>query len=261
MRIPRHIHQLWKDAHIPPLLRECQRSWKILNPGWKYTLWTDRSMQQWVDARYPQLAAVYARLPSGIQRADMFRYLLLSKAGGVYADLDFECLKPLDHFFRRFARRKELVLGLEPYSHARYFYKSARVFSNAFIASVPGHPLWPKVIAELSARVQRDPANILFATGTILLTDCVKACPEKPAVIRPRVLFPVVDITQPALPARVRSRDYQRLAQRRFYPETCAVHYWQHSNWPRTNALTILAALSAHTRRKPCSLKRRWKKR
>ena len=48
-------------------------------------------------------------------RVDAVRYFLRYHYGGVYADLDFEALKPLDALLVE----KDLVLGQEPAAHKK----------------------------------------------------------------------------------------------------------------------------------------------
>ncbi len=44
----------------------------------------------------PHIQEAYAALPKGAMRADLIRYMILHKIGGVYADVDTECLQPID---------------------------------------------------------------------------------------------------------------------------------------------------------------------
>jgi mannosyltransferase OCH1-like enzyme len=43
--------------------------------------------QEWHD--------LFVRLPVGVMRGDLWRYMVIYKYGGVYSDLDTECLKPI----------------------------------------------------------------------------------------------------------------------------------------------------------------------
>ena len=45
-----------------------------------------------------------------IARVDLGRYLILARLGGVYADLDCECLRPIDSLIHR----QQFVIGVEP---------------------------------------------------------------------------------------------------------------------------------------------------
>jgi mannosyltransferase OCH1-like enzyme len=48
--------------------------------------------------------------PKDVERSDFFRYLIVLHTGGVYADIDTECRKPLDRFLRA---SDTLVVGWE----------------------------------------------------------------------------------------------------------------------------------------------------
>jgi mannosyltransferase OCH1-like enzyme len=71
-------------------------TWKYYHPKWEYKLWTDVDNFKLVETHYPWFLPTYKSLPSNIQRADVVRYIYMHHFGGVYADLDIECLKPLE---------------------------------------------------------------------------------------------------------------------------------------------------------------------
>ena len=73
-------------------------------------------------------------------RADVTRYLIMYKIGGLHLDLDYEFLKPFDLL------NYELVLT---YSRQISFGDDFDGFGNCIFASVPGHEFWKFVINEL----------------------------------------------------------------------------------------------------------------
>lgn len=95
-KIPRRIHQTWKDAAPPRVLfsPRWSQSLRERNAGWQYALWTDADNRNLVATQYPSLLQMYDGYASPIQRADVARYLIAHARGGVYADLDTECFKP-----------------------------------------------------------------------------------------------------------------------------------------------------------------------
>ena len=100
MRNYRILHQTWKDADVPRAFGDWQRSWLRHNPGWEYRFWTDASARRLVAQQAAWLLPVYDAWPQAIQRVDTARYVWMLAFGGVYADLDFECLRPLDALLR-----------------------------------------------------------------------------------------------------------------------------------------------------------------
>ena len=107
------------------------------HPGWEHKLWTDDENRDFVANHYPWFLEIYDKLPQHIHRVDTVRYMYLHKFGGVYADLDFESIKPMDDYLKD----KQLVLGRM--GHDNNFEHS---IPNAVMASIPGHPFWLQVL-------------------------------------------------------------------------------------------------------------------
>lgn len=175
--IPRILHQTWKDGNIPRDLETFRRTWRKHHPDWIYCLWSDRDIREFIRLRYPWFLPIYDQYPEHIMRVDAVRYFIMSYYGGVYIDLDFQCLKPLDNLLEG----KQIVVGLEPPAHLDlHFAKErelAQILCNAFIASVPGHPFWEHVFKQLIA-YHRSPGP-LDASGPFLLTRAYESYAQK----------------------------------------------------------------------------------
>lgn len=87
--------QMWANEVIPERWAPVVQSCRNMYHDWQYILWTDSSMRDFVQAHYPHFLSQYDGYPYNIQRADVFRYLVLLKYGGVYIDLDVGCVKRL----------------------------------------------------------------------------------------------------------------------------------------------------------------------
>ena len=238
-KIPKIIHQIWNDNNIPHSVKFCADSWKEMNPDWQYKLWTEDERISWMKANHPELLDIYIQYPRAATRSDMFRYLMLEKIGGVYVDLDIECLKPLNYFFSTYVKYGEFVIGCEPYAHARLS-KVNRMISNAFVASMPGHPMLNKITDEVIKRAKRMVKNtdtIMKYTdiGPDMANDCIKDDESNLDIIDWKVLFPIVDIGNNVIPIFDRCVSFWMLMNKRFFKETCAVHYWCHMNLDGTH--------------------------
>ena len=99
--IPRIVHQTFpsRDA-VPAELAPVQQSWGVLNPGWQISFWDDALCREFVRKEFPEYFTAFVGLPKNVERADFFRYLVVLRHGGVYADIDAECMQPLDSFIR-----------------------------------------------------------------------------------------------------------------------------------------------------------------
>ena len=172
--IPKIIHQTWRDENIPGP-REWPESWRRHNPDWEYRLWTDADLQALVHDHYPDLTELFHAYPNPVQRADMGRYLILHRHGGVYADIDTECLAPLDAL----ASETRVVLAEEPVEHRYHTHPLGmdRMFFNGILASPQGHSFWPHMTAML-VRCAEARAFVLESTGPLALTGAVESFPD-----------------------------------------------------------------------------------
>ena len=160
--IPKTIHQTWKDRDVPERFRAAQESWRQHHPGWQCRFWTDADLDELVYERAPEIAELYDRSPEAIQRVDVARYVILREYGGLYADLDVECMKPVDDLLDG----PSVALPLTtPFG-----------VSNQLMLSVPGHALFQHVIDALPrafrrwGKVWQRHVRVLTTTGPLFLT-------------------------------------------------------------------------------------------
>ncbi|MBA4742248.1 MAG: glycosyltransferase [Azoarcus sp.] len=194
--IPRIIHQTWKTREVPEHLRGFARSWQAHHPGWEHRLWTDADNRDFLVRHYPHFLPYYDAYASPICRVDAIRCFLLKHFGGLYADLDFECLVPFDDLLDT----DTVILGEEPARHAQEHCAEhpdlTRVVCNALMASPPGHPFWDHVIeCMIAAHHEPGPLN---ATGPFLLTRAVETYRgDAPVRVLPASdLYPISDVEQ-----------------------------------------------------------------
>lgn len=169
--IPKIIHQTWKTEDVPERFRGMIASWRERNPDWEYRFWSDAALENLVADHCPELLSIYRSYPSGVQRSDAARYMILHKFGGVYADLDTTCLAPLEPL----AAERRVVLAQEPSEHNTQhsvWRGLDQMIFNGTMASPVGHPFWPCVFKNL--QLSKDARNTLDATGPLLLTGCAR---------------------------------------------------------------------------------------
>ena len=161
--IPKLIHQTWKTSDIPRKWLRFANTVKTLNPDWKYKLWSDADNDEFVKKEYPEFYDIFTGFSRGIMRADVIRYLIMYKIGGVYLDLDYEILKPFDF------GNCDIVL---PLNRSKDYGDAKDELGNCFFASAPGHKFWSDVINDLKKDppVVTDYTQIVEATGPRLLT-------------------------------------------------------------------------------------------
>jgi hypothetical protein len=89
---PLLIHQTYADAD-PRLL--APNTWTRTHPRALHVRWTDADNRALVRDAYPELLGLYDDgLRLTVQRTDLARLLYLHRYGGLYADADYEALRP-----------------------------------------------------------------------------------------------------------------------------------------------------------------------
>lgn len=131
--IPKRIFQTWKTKNLSPELQANVDRLKSKNPTYEYTLFDDDDCRKYLlDNFGERYVRAFDELNSGAFKADLWRYAILYKEGGVYIDMDMELLVPLDDIIQgelvSIADRKKSDLV------------PSAVY-QAFIASVPNHPV------------------------------------------------------------------------------------------------------------------------
>lgn len=190
--IPKHIHQTWKDAQIPERFAQFQQSWQHHHPDWQYTLWTDADNLALIETHFPWFLPTYLSYPHPIQRVDAARYFIIRKFGGVYVDLDFECLKPVGPLIDGHG----CVFGLEPTATANLFGRDMTI-GNAFIAATPEHPAMHVLTSMLEPYLRNvHPMHeqvILETTGPFMLTHVYEQLPDPSLVtlVASKHLYPL----------------------------------------------------------------------
>jgi GT2 family glycosyltransferase len=223
--IPHILHQTWKTQNIPDDLLAYRQSWKDCHPDWTFYLWTDFDNREFIRKQYSWFLPIYDAYPEAIMRADAVRYFILHHFGGVYADLDYECLQSMEPLLEG----KRLVFGLEPEKHLEIDMVRERnldrIVCNAWMASVPAHPFWDHVHRKLVE--YHDQEGVLDATGPFLFT---RACqtypkPEQISFEPARLLYPITsEIPWVELPEETR----QQVLEKAY-----GIHHWMNSWWHR----------------------------
>lgn len=223
-QIPKIIHQVWEgrngDAPGDLLLRLAD-TWKAENPSWEYRFWNYKSIDQLLLEDFPWFIEKYNSFRYDVQRWDAIRYLILYKFGGVYADLDYECLEPLDWLFEN----KNCCFGLEPQEHCLLFDKPY-IIGNALMAVAPQHPFLQFIIEEISnnnSKAHNKFNFVMETTGPDMITSLYRRYPDKDQIwLIPSELTSPVSKNEVALIIQGKAND--SIAEK--IEKAYAVHYY-----------------------------------
>jgi hypothetical protein len=234
--IPKVIHQTWKTHDVPPACDPLVATWKHHHPQWRHVLWSDAELDDFVAAHYPSFLAIFRGYATGVQRADAARYLFLHHFGGVYADIDTECLGPADFL----CHEDRVIFCEEPRRHWQHVVDSrglSRLVFNGTMASPPGHPFWLHLLDNL-IRCHHTP-SVLDSTGPYLLSGSIDSYGEPDGLsISSAHVFCGREVQGGPLPDAV-SGDYGNKA--------VSVHHW-HGSWYEKERYPLLDKIESHVR-------------
>ncbi|KAF3042598.1 hypothetical protein E8E11_006322 [Didymella keratinophila] len=122
--IPRKIWQTWKTGPLAFEQRDSDsaKTWPAKNPSYRYEVLTDDNAMAYVEWHYgvhgfnrQDIIDLYRELDITIIKADLLRYLVMYAEGGVYADIDVECLRPVERFIpERYNEQDiDMIIGVE----------------------------------------------------------------------------------------------------------------------------------------------------
>ena len=141
MTIPKIIHLIWMGKKtIPDVNLYCANLIKETNPDFDYILWKDDDVDKVMKNDFPEYYDKFNELPRMIMKIDMFRYFLMYKYGGLYADMDYLMFKPFDLL------NENVVLPTN-----RDLDDNNRItnLGNCIFASVPNHLFWKSLMDTL----------------------------------------------------------------------------------------------------------------
>ena len=94
--IPKIIHQTWRHKNLKnDCFHACAESVKSRHSDYKYVFHTDEESRQIVKDDFLDFLGVYDSM-SPVERADLFRYLIVYRDGGIYLDIDCYCVRKFD---------------------------------------------------------------------------------------------------------------------------------------------------------------------
>jgi mannosyltransferase OCH1-like enzyme len=143
MKIPNIIWQTYKDPinSLAPYMVDAIKTWKYLNPEYDHRYMDDIQAGEFVLDEFGQeWYDIFVSMPVGVMRGDLWRYMVIYKYGGVYADLDTECLRPISSWM---IEDKNFIVCPETSNH----------FCQWTFAATPEHPILKFVLDLIKDRL------------------------------------------------------------------------------------------------------------
>ena len=157
-RIPRVVHQTAPPeiGQLPAGMARAAASWFARNPDYEHVYYSDAALAAYVrrhGREVPGFDAAHAAARSGAERADLWRALVVWREGGVYADIDTQCLTALYAVIRP---HDDAVSGVGHREHGP---------EQFLLAYAPRHPIIERYLFDAVAGV-----NAGAAGGVVNLT-------------------------------------------------------------------------------------------
>lgn len=88
--IPLNIYQTWHTKSLPPYMSRAISKIKFNNPAFTYYLFDDDDCRNFIQNNFgPVILNTYDSLIPGAYKADLWRYCVLYKTGGIYLDVKY----------------------------------------------------------------------------------------------------------------------------------------------------------------------------
>lgn len=173
--IPAILHLIWVGPKSCPVtLPTYVEGWKTLMPNWTVRLWGNDDIN---DKEFNESALQLIQAANtGVQKADIMRYFILEKYGGVYMDADVEPYRSLDPLLH--VPFTTLACHDLPVTWA--------YISIGFFAATPHHPLFQSCCKMLK-NVQLNTDAPHMQTGPRLFGHCISQL----ATDQPHGLLPI----------------------------------------------------------------------
>lgn len=162
--IPRKLFNTFQTNAVPKIIANAINTWIELNPEYDYYYYSDFDLRNYLKTNFSKsILRAYDSLIPGAFKADLWRYCVLYKEGGVYFDVKFGCVKKIDEFIDK---DTHLAIINDRYDNWMF---------NGFIGSKPKQSSILSCIKKSSERILNkdigpDP---MYLTGPMLMRDAL----------------------------------------------------------------------------------------
>jgi inositol phosphorylceramide mannosyltransferase catalytic subunit len=214
-KIPKILHKIWLGSELPEQYDGMIEALRKLHPHWEYRLWTDRNID------FPlRNQCQFDRCTNMGQKSDILRYEILDRFGGIYLDMDFMAVRPMDP-----------LCGIEFFAGVTY--DKEPQLANGLIGCAPSHPLIKKIASFEHGFKSSDGLDVMKSTGPDYFTKMFFSSSSLHcgAVAFPNTFF----YPFPNFP---HDRILGEYPERYFGKDTFCCHLW-HCSWLKRHRATF----------------------
>uniref|UniRef100_A0A6C0DPN3 Glycosyltransferase n=1 Tax=viral metagenome TaxID=1070528 RepID=A0A6C0DPN3_9ZZZZ len=159
--IPLNVFLTWKTKELPPKMQKSVDKLKRENPEFTYHLFDDNDCHNFIKENFNEdVANAYDSLIPGAFKADLWRYCVLYKRGGIYLDIKYHTVNGF-----------KLINLTDKEYFIRDIEASGSGIYNAFMICKPGNQKMYNCITKIIENVKNKYyGNVVFEpTGPLLL--------------------------------------------------------------------------------------------
>lgn len=164
--VPGLLHRIWECPEIPEQYEKDMLSWMNNTEDMYVFLWTSKAREAFINKTLgPGHLQLYKRLLPGAYRADLFRYVIMYHAGGLYSDIDVHLHVNMENL-RDLWDGVTLAIDID----------TKRLLNGAVLMSPPRHALFLCALGEVfdhsKHRIYFD--SDLDISGPGILGECLR---------------------------------------------------------------------------------------
>lgn len=159
----RSIWQYWDSEEVPDYVLELATTFTRRNPDFRHRIFSERDTERFIEERFgPRELSAFRACAVPSMQSDYFRYCVVLAMGGIYADVDYRCMRSL----------RPLVGGphtgeifLSPTPRQVNGREATRVWSGFFAFAQPRHPFLQLALDLATANMEARIAERIWPHG------------------------------------------------------------------------------------------------
>jgi glycosyltransferase involved in cell wall biosynthesis len=214
-RIPRNLHMLWLEGELPLAYIKLIDKWIELHPAWDIKIWTKDDLDS-----------------IGLTNPKSYKFEILYRYGGVFVDMDFKPIKPLDD-----------LLYLDFFGGGRDI--NAKSFKPLLLDGIIGCAPQSKFLKSVIEGI----AGYDYSYLTKKYIDYIQDTPDKTVLFPDAFFYPMPSSFCDEIKEDNNANESR--IQTYIKPQTYCVHLW-HENWrpPMPQIPVIKSSAESKTERK-----------
>ena len=171
LKVPLIIFQTWQTHLVPKDMYNTIHNNLILNPEFDYYLFDDNDCEKFIKDNFPDnVLCAFNKIIPGAFKADLWRYCIIHKYGGVYADIKFKIMIDLKKYIEKYNQLLVKDKLNDEKNNSEDIYQAAMIL-------IPEQPFLLQAINKIIENVKNNfyGKSVLHPTGPRLLGEVINS--------------------------------------------------------------------------------------